>query len=123
MERLGKRDRTRKALIVAGQRLMLPFLADVLRNAGLGAIITYRFASPNTVRRAHPDLVVLDADAGGSRPLELIRRTRQHTSARIVVITRTDDPAWNAVARAFGADTILGPCADRHDLFTAVTAV
>jgi len=122
VERLAKREGSRKALIVQGQRLMVPFLADILRNAGVAEVVAYRCPSPNTVRRARPDLVVLDADLGGSRPLELIRRTRTLTNARIVVVTRADDSAWNALARAFGADTILGPRADRHDLFTAVAS-
>jgi hypothetical protein len=37
------------------------------------------------------------------------------------VITRAEDPLWNALARALGADTILGAQADRNDLARAVT--
>ena len=122
MQRLEKRASARKAVIVQGQRLMLPFLADVLAGAGVANVVAYRCASSQTLRRAKPDVVVLDADAGGAEPFELIRRARSQTPARIVVITRTEDRAWNAVARAVGADAVLGPRADREELFTAVAA-
>ncbi len=101
---------------------MLPMLRDVLAHAGLDDIVVYRKASERTMRCARPDVVVVDVDSPGIRPLESIRAARQHTSARIVVITRTDDPGWNAVATALGADTILGARADRQDLFTAVSS-
>ena len=120
MLRCKTRTRVRKALIVQGQRLMVPFLTEVLQRAGLTDVVAYRSASEITVRRARPDVVVLDVDAPGMRPLELIRTARQNTAARIIVLTRTDDRAWNALAMAFGADRVLGPRADRQDLFTAV---
>jgi DNA-binding NarL/FixJ family response regulator len=114
------KPRFRKALILHCQRLMVPLLKEVLTRAGLDDVVVYRNASERTIRTARPDVVVVDVDAPGSRPLEQIRRTRRHTNARIVVITRTDDAGWNAVAKALGADAILGARADRHDLFTAV---
>lgn len=122
MRRCTPRHRARRALIVQAQRLMLPFLTDVLQRAGVADVVSYRSASATTVRRERPDVVVLDVDAPGTRPLELIRKARLHSAARIVVITRSDDSAWNALAMAFGADRILGPRADRHDLFRAVAA-
>jgi DNA-binding NarL/FixJ family response regulator len=120
MHRCKPRARVRKALIVQGQRLMLPFITDVLQRAGVVDVVAYHSASEITVRRARPDIVVLDVDAPGMPPLELIRKARQNTAARIVVLTRTEDKAWNALALAFGADRVLGPRADRQDLFTAV---
>ncbi len=121
---MGVRSRPscRKALILQGQRLMVPLLKDVLERAGLDNVIVYRNASERTLRNARPDVVLFDVDRPGSRSLERIRAARSQTRARIVVITRTNDPAWNAVARALGADAILGACADRHDLFTALIA-
>jgi DNA-binding NarL/FixJ family response regulator len=113
----------RKAMIVEGRRLMVPLLKDVLALAGLEEVVVYRTASERTMRSARPDVVVLDVDSPGARPLELIRNARRCTNARIVVITRIDDREWNALARAVGADTILGARADRHDLLTAVGAV
>ena len=120
MQRCRTGARARKALIVQAQRLMLPFLTDVLQGAGLGDVVAFRSPSATTVRRVRPDVVVLDVDAPGARPLELIMRARRHTDARIVVLTRSDDSAWNALALAIGADRVLGPRADRQDLFTAV---
>jgi len=115
--------RQRTALIVERQRLMVPFLRDVLERAGHGDVRALRSASTRTLQRVRPDVVVLGIDMPGARPLELIRRTRQETpGARIVVITRCDDPLWNALARALGADAILGSSADRQDLFSAVSA-
>jgi DNA-binding response OmpR family regulator len=99
---------------------MVPFLTDVLQRAGHADVVAYRSVSATTVRRARPDVVVLDVDTPGAKPLEMIRRARRNTSARIVVLTSRDDSAWNAMALAIGADRILGPCADRQDLFTAV---
>jgi DNA-binding NarL/FixJ family response regulator len=99
---------------------MVPFLKDVLACAGLGEVVAYRCASAGTLRRARPDLVLLDVDARGAQPLGLIRETRRQTSARIVVITRSEDRAWQALALALGADAVLGPWANRQDLFTAV---
>jgi len=113
----------RKGLIVEGRRLMVPLLRDVLTRAGLDDVVVHRTVSAKTMRSARPDVVLVDVDGLGSRPLELIRAARQNTSARIVVITRVDDSGWNAVARALGADFILGARADRHDLLTAVAAV
>jgi DNA-binding NarL/FixJ family response regulator len=102
---------------------MVPFLRDVLERAGHRDVLALRSASTRTLHRVRPDVVVLGIDMPGARPLELIRRTRRETpGARIVVITRSDDPLWNALARALGADAILGSTADRHDLFSAVSA-
>ncbi len=101
---------------------MVPFLTEVLQRAGVADVVSYRSASATTVRRARPDVVVLDVDSPGTKPLELIRKARLHSAARIVVITRSDDSAWNALALAFGADRVLGPRADRQDLFSAVAA-
>jgi len=113
----------RTALIVERQRLMVPFLRDVLERAGLGDVLAVRSASARTIHRIRPDVVVLGIDLPGARPLELIQRTRRETpAARIVVITRSDDPLWNALARALGADAVLGSTADRQDLYLAVSA-
>ncbi len=102
---------------------MVPFLKDVLERAGHGDVFAFRSASARTLERVRPDSVILGIDAPGARPLDLIRRTRrQMPSARIVVITRSDDPLWNALASALGADVILGSKADRNDLLTAVSA-
>ena len=114
--------RPRKVLIVHAQRLMLPLLADIVSHAGPARVLAYRSPSARTVRRARPDLVVLDADTPGTRPLEAIVRARRNCAARIVVITRSADPAWHALATALGADRVLGPAANSHDLFTAVRA-
>ena len=113
----------RKAIIVEGRRLMVPLLKDVLARAGLEDVVVCRNATERRMRSARPDVVVLDVDGPGLRPLELIRNARRCTNARIVVITRLDDRGWNAVARAVGADTILGARADRHDLLTAIAPV
>jgi DNA-binding NarL/FixJ family response regulator len=110
-------------MIVEGRRLMVPLLKDVLLRAGLEQVVVYRTASERTMRSARPDVLVLDVDGPSARPLELIRNARRCTNARIVVITRVDDRAWNTVAHALGADAILGARADRHDLLTAVAAV
>jgi DNA-binding NarL/FixJ family response regulator len=122
MHKIGAHQGNRKAVIVHGQGLMLPFLADVLRCAGHGDVLAYRSPSAKTLHRAKPDVVVLDADAPGSDPLDLIRITRAGTRARIVVITRYEDRLWNALARALGADAVLGPQAGRQDLFSAVAS-
>lgn len=115
--------RQRTAVILERQRLMVPFLRDVLERAGHGDVLALRSASARTLQRVRPDVVVLSVDTPGARPLELIRRTRRETpGARLVIITRCDDPLWNALARALGADVILGSTADRQDLFSAVSA-
>ena len=119
MRQFNRRVHARKALIVQAQRLMLPFLKDVLERAGIDDVVAYRCASASTLRRSRADVVLLDVDARGTQPLGLIRETRLQTSARIVVMTRNDDRAWEAMALALGADAILGPQANRQDLFTA----
>ncbi len=114
--------RTPTALIVEQQRLVVPFLASVLRNAGVHTVVAYG-ATRTAFARTKPDVVILGMDMSAVRPFELLRRTRRATAtARIVVITRCDDPAWNAVAYALGADTILGPSADSRALASAVLA-
>jgi DNA-binding NarL/FixJ family response regulator len=113
----------RTALIVERQRLMVPFLRDVLERAGHGDVVAHRSASARTLQRLRPSVVVLGIDTLGARPFEVIRRTRCGTpAARIVVLTRSDDPVWSALARAVGADVVLGPKADRNDLLAAVAA-
>jgi len=115
------KDQNRKALIVERQRLLVPFLKDVLQGIGVCDVVAYRFAGPRTLQRLQPDVVVLGVDAPGARPLELIRQARkERPSARIVVITRCDDPLWSSLARALGADVVLGSLADRHDLSVAL---
>ncbi len=109
------------ALIVERHRLIVPFLRSILSQAGFRSV-SGRATAP-TLRRVRPDAVVLCFDGLAARPLETVRRTRATMpAARIVVITRTDDPAWNALARALGADTILGPSADGRALSDAVIA-
>jgi DNA-binding NarL/FixJ family response regulator len=109
----------RTAAIVQAQPLMVPFLTDVLRCTGHSRVVTYR-SWAKRLRRAKPDVAILDAEAANATPLALIRRIKSNARTRIVVITGHDDSVWNAVARALGADAILGPGADRQDLFTAV---
>ena len=110
----------RNAAIVQAQPLMVPFLTDVLRCSGHSQVLTYRCASAKRLRRAKPDVVIMDTEAANAAPLALIRRIKLNARTRIVVIAGRDDPAWNALARALGADAILGPSANRQDLFTAV---
>ncbi len=113
--------RTHTALIVERQRLIVPFLRSILAQAGFRPVSGK--ATAGTLKRVRPDAIVLCFDRGAVRPLETIRRARAATArARIVVITRGDDPAWNALARAFGADTVLGPAADGRALSEAVIA-
>jgi len=110
----------RTAAIVQAQPLMVPFLRDVLRCTGHSHVVTHRCASAKRLRRAKPDVVILDIEAANAEPLALIRSIKLNAPTRIVVNAGHDDPVWNALARAVGADAILGPSADRQDLVAAV---
>ncbi len=108
------------ALIVERQRLMLPYLHAIARQAGFRAVTGS--ATLATLRRVRPDTVVLDLDRPGARPLATIRRVRSSMpDARIVVIGAADDAAWTLVARALGADAVLGARADGSALARAMS--
>ncbi len=108
------------ALIVERQRLMLPYLHAIARQAGFRAVTGN--ATLATLRRVRPATVVLDLDRPGTRPLATIRRIRgSMPESRIVVIAATDDPAWTLVAQALGADAVLGARADGLALARAMT--
>jgi DNA-binding response OmpR family regulator len=102
----------RRALIVERQSALVPFLRDALTRAGYGAVTAARSASESTLRRSLPDTILLGPGMT-SRPLDAIRRIRQaRPDARIVAIAYRDDPLWNALAMALGADDVLGPSAE-----------
>jgi DNA-binding NarL/FixJ family response regulator len=110
-------------MIIERQRLLVPYLKHVLQHAGVEDVVAYRNAGKRTLQRVRPDVVILGVDTAGTRPLELIRQARAEMPwARIVVLTRSDDAAWSTLARALGADAVLGSAADTRDLSLALAA-
>jgi DNA-binding NarL/FixJ family response regulator len=108
-------------LIVERQAFFVPFLREALEHAGHHTIVVSRSVSALTLQRVRPHTVVIGVHGLGPRPLETIRLTRrQRPSARIVAIVLRDDPAWSALARSLGADSVLGPSADHGRLAEAL---
>ena len=98
------------ALLVEREPALVPFLRDVMREAGHGAVVASKSVSVRTLRRTRPATILIGPGAGRVRPLDAIRRIRREcASARVIVVAYRNDPAWNALARALGADVVLGP--------------
>jgi two-component system response regulator RegA len=113
-------DPARTALLVEPQQLLVPFLTAALHAVGVHATVAPR-PTASALRRANADVVILGMDMLRGRPLDVIRRThRARPDARIVVLTRRNDPAWSALARAVGASVVLGPTADAAAFAAAV---
>ena len=109
------------ALIAERQRLLVPYLRAVCERSGFRPVS----CSPtdHALARVRPVAVVLGFEIPGGRPLEAIRRVRQvRPDATLVVLVRRGDRAWAAMARALGADAVLGEDADGIALAAALRA-
>jgi DNA-binding NarL/FixJ family response regulator len=111
-----------RALLIEPQSLFAPYFAGVL-SASIRNLTVAAHAPKRFLQALDPELVVLDASGGDASPLRTIDRLRTLLpAARIVVFARQCEPLWVGVARAAGADAIVGPSANEADLVAALTA-
>jgi len=111
-----------QAVIIEPQALFVPFLAQALRRSGVAVLGSSGCAHPAALLRQRPDVVLVDVDHVAA-PLGCLRALRAALpAARIVAVADCPEPAWTALARAAGADAVLGAAADEDVLGSAILA-
>lgn len=109
-----------RALLVEPQALFAPYFANVIAGAGSEVTVSER-APKRLLRSLKPNLVVVDATGHAAAPLRMITGMRASLpGARIVIFARGAEPLWAGVARALGADAVVGPSASEADLLAAL---
>ncbi len=109
------------ALVVEPHPFFASFLRAMLARSGHAVVASSASASKLLLQRLAPGTIVFGPGACGHRPLDAIRRARSaRPEAFIVAIGESDDSVWKALARALGADVILGPGAGTNDLLAAL---
>jgi DNA-binding NarL/FixJ family response regulator len=108
-------------LVVEPHPFFASFLRLVLARSGHPVVASAASASRLLLEKLAPGTIVFGLGACRQRPLEAIRRARsERPEAFIAVVSQSDDAAWKALARALGADIVLGPGANASDLVAAV---
>ncbi|MBC5809265.1 MAG: response regulator transcription factor [Candidatus Eremiobacteraeota bacterium] len=105
-----------RALIIEPQRLFTPFLAGVLEERGVAVLATTLALDRDQLALARPEIVLIDADHLPSPLMALADLRSALPSARIAVVYAWAEAAWLVLARAFGADVLIGPGADEERL-------
>jgi len=110
-----------RALLIEPQALFAPYFAGVMTDAGSDVTVAER-APKRLLRSLKPNLVVFDATGEHAAPLRVISGVRASLpAARIVIFSRAAEPLWADVAKALGADAVIGPKASEADLLAALT--
>jgi DNA-binding NarL/FixJ family response regulator len=111
-----------RALLIEPQALFAPYFAGVIAGAGSEVTVSER-APKRLLRSLKPNLVVFDATGREAAPLRVITGVRAALpSARIVIFARMAEPLWADVAKALGADAVIGPKASEAELRAALVA-
>lgn len=111
-----------QAVIIEPQALFVPFLAQALRRRGVAVLGSSGSSHPKALLMQRPDVVLVDVDHLAA-PLGCLRDLRAALpGARIVAVAQDPEPAWSALARAAGADAVLGAAADEDALGGAILA-
>jgi len=110
------------ALVVEPNPFFASFLRAMLARSGHAVVASCASASRPLLQRLAPGTIVFGLGASDHRPLDAIRRARsERPEAFIVAIGDSEDAAWKALARALGADVVLGPGAGTQDLVAALS--
>ncbi len=108
------------AVLRAGLKLLIAAQSDM-------AVAAEAASGPETVRSAQataPDVVLLDLSMPGARSTETIQHLRRVApSARVLVLTMHDDPAYMRAALQAGASGYLVKSAADVELLTAIRAI
>lgn len=116
------RPPAKRAAIIEPQALFVPYLVATLRRTGLDVVRAAPHIRSRNLTRLAPDVLLVGIDDVRA-PLTVIRRLRRLLpTARIVLYTHCADRAWAALARAMGADAVVGPTDDEQGLVSACTA-
>jgi DNA-binding NarL/FixJ family response regulator len=111
-----------RALLIEPQALFAPYFAGVIAGAGSDVTVSER-APKRLLRSLKPSLVVFDATGTDAAPLRMISGVRASLpNTRIVIFARIAEPLWAGVAKALGADAVIGPKASESDLLAALRA-
>lgn len=114
---------SKRALLIEPQTLFAPYFIACLEALGLDVACVREKPTAAELRRIAPGVVLVDAAHHPATPFLAIRALRRSLpSCHIVVFTRALDPAWETLARSFGADVIVGPRAGECDLIAALAA-
>jgi DNA-binding NarL/FixJ family response regulator len=111
-----------RALLIEPQALFAPYFAGVIAGASSEVTVSER-APKRLLRSLKPSLVVFDATGQEAAPLRMISGVRASLpGARIVIFARAAEPLWANVAKALGADAVVGPKASEAELVAALVA-
>lgn len=108
------------AVLRSGLRLLIQAQPDLEVVAEAGTLMEAIEAAP----RVKPDIITLDLTMPGPSGVASVRRLREAApSARIIVLTMHDDPAYVRSAMAMGATGYVNKSAADTELISAIRAV
>jgi|GEM_PF-2310357 len=117
------RPPAKRAAIIEAQTLFVPYLVSTLRRQGLDVVRAAPRIRCRSLARIAPDVLLVGVDELRA-PLVTLRRLRRLLpGARIVLFTHSADRAWAVLARAVGANAVVGPTDDEGDLVSACVPV
>jgi response regulator RpfG family c-di-GMP phosphodiesterase len=117
-----------RILVLSGDADTQEALAEVARP--LGFLLMHAGSSEelaSRVRDLHPELVIVDADAGSSRDLGALRDSLQvpagETRPQVLLLVRTDDSLREALVTATAADDLIDKPFDLLDMQVRMRAL
>jgi DNA-binding response OmpR family regulator len=111
-------------LVVDDEPKIVALARDYLEHAGFAVLTAVDGASAlETVRRRHPDLVVLDLGLPRLDGLDVTREIRKTSSLPIVMLTARDDEIDKLLGLELGADDYLTKPFSPRELVARVKAV
>ena len=114
----------RTVLVVDDEARIVQLARDYLEHAGFAVLTAADGPSAlETVRRRHPDLVVLDIGLPGLDGLDVTRELRRDSAIPIVMLTARDDELDKLLGLELGADDYLTKPFSPRELVARVKAV
>src|SRR6478609_3097125 len=111
-------------LVVDDEPRIAELARDYLEHAGFGVrIATTGEAALQAVRRARPDLVVLDLGLPGMEGLDVTRTIRRDSNLPVIMLTARDDELDKLIGLELGADDYLTKPFSPRELVARVRAV
>ncbi len=108
----GRKPSRKRAVIIESQRLFVPYLSEAIRAAGADVVRADPRADGTRLAALQPDVVVLDAAHSPTPALVAIRAIRRALPVATIVVYTNETAPWTSLARALGADVVLGSDAD-----------
>src|SRR4051812_12179554 len=111
-------------LVVDDEPRIADLARDYLEHAGFGVrIAATGEAALESIRRDHPDLVVLDLGLPGADGLDVTRKIRRDSMLPVIMLTARDDELDKLLGLELGADDYLTKPFSPRELVARVRAV